>query len=112
MSNRCKEVCKMKSENPKLTAKDIVNKYSLEELCRVFREYGEEKYSYSIAKNIIKAREIKNIETTLELVDIIKKIKIKLFLFQIINYIRNSSLNFIIYTIEIRSIPWILYILI
>ena len=50
------------NQNSKLTAKDIVNNYSLDELCRVFREYGEEKYSYSIAKNIIKAREKKEIE--------------------------------------------------
>lgn len=65
------------NQNSKLTAKEIVNKYSLEELCRVFREYGEEKYSYSIAKNIVKARENKEIETTLELVDIIKTSKPK-----------------------------------
>ena len=65
------------NQNSKLTAKDIVNNYSLDELCRVFREYGEEKYSYSIAKNIVKAREKKEIETTLELVDIIKTSKPK-----------------------------------
>ena len=44
------------NQNSKLTAKDIVNNYSLDELCRVFREYGEEKYSYSIAKNIGKPK--------------------------------------------------------
>lgn len=58
-----------------LTAKTIVNTYSLNELCRVFREYGDEKYAYQIAKNIIKAREDKVIESTLELVEIIKKSK-------------------------------------
>lgn len=56
-------------------AKDIVNNYSLNELTRVFREYGDEKYAYQIAKNIIKKREIKPIETTLELVEIIKASK-------------------------------------
>ena len=58
-----------------LTAYEIVNTYSLEDLNQIFREYGEEKYSYSIAKNIIKARETAPIETTFQLVDIIKKSK-------------------------------------
>ena len=39
------------------------------------RDYGEEKYSFSIAKNIIKAREVSPIETTFQLVEIIKKSK-------------------------------------
>ncbi len=56
----------------KVSAYDVVNTYSLSELTRVIREYGEEKFSYQIAKNIVKAREIKKIETTFELVDIIK----------------------------------------
>lgn len=54
------------------SAYDVVNNYSYEELVRILREYGEEKYASSIASNIIKARSVKNIETTLELVDIIK----------------------------------------
>lgn len=58
-----------------LSAYDVVNEYSLQELLKIFKEYGEEKYSYSIAKNIIKARAIKPIETTFELVDIIKASK-------------------------------------
>ena len=58
-----------------LTAYDIVNNYSLEDLNQIFREYGEEKYSFSIAKNIIKARESTPIETTFQLVEIIKKSK-------------------------------------
>lgn len=58
-----------------LSAYDVVNEYSLQELLKIFKEYGEEKYSYSIAKNIIKARSIKPIETTFELVDIIKASK-------------------------------------
>ena len=54
------------------SAYDVVNKYSYEELNRIIRNYGEEKYASSIAKNIIKKREEKKIETTLELVDIIR----------------------------------------
>lgn len=56
-----------------LDAYYVINNYSLNELNRIIRNYGDEKYSYSIAKNIIKARELKPIETTFELVDIIKK---------------------------------------
>ena len=55
------------------SAYELVNGYDYNNLVRVLRDYGEEKYATSIAKNIIKAREIKNIETTLELVDIIKR---------------------------------------
>ena len=58
-----------------LTAYDIVNRYSLDEIFRILRDYGEEKFAYSIAKNIVKAREEKTIKTTFELVDIIKKSK-------------------------------------
>ena len=58
-----------------LTAKKIVNEYPLEDLLRIFNEYGEEKYAYSIAKNIIKERELHEINTTFELVDIIKRSK-------------------------------------
>lgn len=59
--------------NNELSAYVVVNDYSYEELVRVLRDYGEEKYATSIARNIIKAREIKNIETTFELVDIIRR---------------------------------------
>lgn len=55
-----------------LTAYDVVNTYSLNELTKIFKEYGEEKFSYQIAKNIVKYRENKDIETTFELVEIIK----------------------------------------
>lgn len=55
------------------SAHNVVNEYSYEELVRVIRDYGEEKYATSIAKNIVKDRESKPIETTFELVDIIKK---------------------------------------
>ena len=56
----------------KLTAKIVVNTYSYENLKKIFKDYGENKFSSSIAKNIVKYRETKEIETTLELVDIIK----------------------------------------
>ena len=55
------------------SAYNVVNEYSYEELVRILRDYGEEKYASSIAKNIVKERENKSINTTLELVDIIKK---------------------------------------
>lgn len=54
------------------SAYNVVNEYSYEELYRIIRDYGEEKYASSIAKNIVKRREEKKIETTLELVDIIR----------------------------------------
>ena len=60
------------NQNQELSAYEVVNEYSLEELTRIFFEYGEEKYAKSIAKNIVKERENKKIETTLELVEIIK----------------------------------------
>ena len=53
------------------SAYDAVNNLSVNELCDIIRSYGEEKYAFSIAKNIVKARENKNIETTFELCDII-----------------------------------------
>ena len=54
------------------SAHDVVNTYSYPELVRILRDYGEEKYATSIAKNIIKEREKQPIETTFQLVDIIK----------------------------------------
>ena len=54
------------------SAYNVVNEYEYNDLVRILRCYGEEKFASSIAKNIIKAREQKPIETTFELVDIIK----------------------------------------
>lgn len=59
-------------QDNKLTAKIIVNTYDLKDLIRIFKDYGESRFAVSIAKNIIKYRETKEISTTLELVDIIK----------------------------------------
>ncbi len=54
------------------TAADFVNTAELSELSRVISLYGEEKFAYSIAKGIARAREDKPIETTLELAEIVK----------------------------------------
>lgn len=54
------------------SAYNVVNEYSYKDLVRILRDYGEEKYASSIARNIVKYRDNKKIETTLELSDIIK----------------------------------------
>ena len=63
---------RMNSEDS-ISAKDIVNNYSQEALEKIFFEYGEERYSRRIAENIIKKRSVQPINTTFELVDIIKE---------------------------------------
>lgn len=57
-----------------LTAKDVVNNYSQEELYEIIHEYGEEKFAKPIAKKIIEYRKQKQIERTDELVKIIEKV--------------------------------------
>ena len=59
----------------KFSAYELVNTYSLNDLTRVFREYGEDKFSYQIAKKIVEIRVKNPIETTSQLVDIIKSCK-------------------------------------
>lgn len=54
------------------SAYNVVNEYSASELFRIMRDYGEEKFAKRIAGFIVRAREEKSIDTTLELVDIIK----------------------------------------
>ncbi len=56
----------------KLSAYDVVNTYTQEELVKIFYSYGEEKWSRRIAEFIVKRREISPVNTTFELVDIIK----------------------------------------
>ncbi|MBQ6498103.1 MAG: 16S rRNA (cytosine(1402)-N(4))-methyltransferase RsmH [Bacilli bacterium] len=56
----------------KLSAYEVVNNYSKEELARIFKLYGESKFANNIAKRIVEYRKDKNIETTLELVEVIK----------------------------------------
>ncbi len=55
-----------------MTAADLVNAAAEDELSRILFEYGEERYSRRIASAIVRRREVKRIDTTLELVDIIK----------------------------------------
>jgi 16S rRNA (cytosine1402-N4)-methyltransferase len=62
---------RMNPDGP-ITAKDIVNSYSAEELSRIFFEYGEEKWSKRIAEFIVREREKSPLKTTGQLVDIIK----------------------------------------
>ncbi len=62
---------RMDRERP-LSARDVVNSYSKEDLARIIRVYGEDNFASNIAKHIVNAREIKPIETTKELADIIE----------------------------------------
>ncbi len=62
---------RMNREDP-LTAADVVNTYSQEELKRILFTFGEERYAPQIASAIVRRREQKEIETTMELVDIIR----------------------------------------
>ena len=57
----------------KISAYEVVNEYSYHDLVKIFYRYGEENFSKQIARNIEKKREIKPIETTFELVKIIKE---------------------------------------
>lgn len=54
------------------TAKDIVNNYTESELFHIIRDYGEDRFAKNIAKHIVRARQEKEIETTGELIEIIK----------------------------------------
>jgi len=58
--------------NNEISAYEVVNDYSESELITIFFRYGEERYSKSIARKIVEYRKNKPIETTLELVEIIK----------------------------------------
>lgn len=60
-------------QSQKLTAYKVINDYSKETLIKILKEYGEEKYATRIVEGIIKARQNKNIETTLQLAEIIKQ---------------------------------------
>ena len=59
-------------QRQEMTAKDIVNGYSEEDLYRIIRDYGEDKFAKNIAKHIVQARQIKPVETTFELDEIVK----------------------------------------
>lgn len=62
----------MRMSKSGLSAYDVVNNYDERQLADIIYRYGEEKFSRRIAANIVKARAEKPIETTFELVDIIK----------------------------------------
>ena len=64
---------RMDQDSP-LTAKDLINEYDYHELVKIFYRYGEEKFSKQIAREIERVRQIKPIETTGELVEIIKDV--------------------------------------
>jgi 16S rRNA (cytosine1402-N4)-methyltransferase len=70
-----------KTDNRKQTTENIVNKFRESELERILKDYGEERYAKLIARGIVKERREKSIETTKDLVEIIKK------------YIPNSYIN-------------------
>ena len=59
-------------QSASLTAHDIVNTYSLDEISKIISKYGEDPFAYKIAKKIVEARNIKPINTTFEVVDVIK----------------------------------------
>lgn len=63
----------MRMSKEGMSAADVVNTYSERDLMRILRDYGEEKFASRIAKNICNKRERKPIETTFELVEIIKE---------------------------------------
>ena len=55
-----------------LTAREVVNSYSEQDLYRIIRDYGEDRFAKNIAKHIVRERQIQSIETTGELIHIIK----------------------------------------
>lgn len=62
-------------QNAPLTAKDVINNYSEEELVRIFIEFGEEKFAKKIVSKIIEVRKQREIKTTNELVELIDSVK-------------------------------------
>lgn len=63
----------MRMSKEGLSARDVVNTHSAQEIAKILSTYGEEKFARAIANNIVKYRETKEIETTLELAEIIKQ---------------------------------------
>jgi 16S rRNA (cytosine1402-N4)-methyltransferase len=63
---------RMDQTNNALTAKKVVNDFSEQALAEILFKYGDEKFAWSIVKNIVKARQKQAINTTFQLVDIIK----------------------------------------
>ena len=63
------------NQEASLTAHEVVNRYDYHDLVRIFFKYGEDKFSKQIARKIEQARQVKPIETTTELAEIIKSAK-------------------------------------
>lgn len=61
------------NQQAEFSAYNVVNEYDEDELCRIFKEYGEERWSKRIAQFIVEARRTSSVETTGQLVDIIKR---------------------------------------
>ncbi len=64
----------MRYGDTRLTAKEIVNHWSERELSRIFKEYGEERYARLIARAMVEARKIRELETTTDLVRVIERV--------------------------------------
>ena len=62
----------MRMSKQGLSAYDVVNTYDERDIARILRDYGEEKFAQRIARSVVQHRQVKAIETTLELADIIK----------------------------------------
>ena len=62
-----------RQDKASLSTEEIVNEWPEKELCRIINDYGEEKFAYRIAKNIVNARNTERIKTTGQLLEIIKK---------------------------------------
>lgn len=60
------------NQTDEFSAYDVINSYTKKELATIFTKYGESKFANNIAKKIVEYRQTKNIETTLELVEVIK----------------------------------------
>lgn len=63
----------MRMSQTGVSAYDVVNTYSADDLSRILREFGEEKFAWKIAQNIVRAREQGPVETTLQLLEIVKR---------------------------------------
>ncbi len=63
----------MRMSKSGLSAYDVVNTYDFKQLCRIFHDYGEERFTPAIAKAILRARETKPVETTGELSELIRQ---------------------------------------
>ncbi len=65
----------MRFGDGEISAREVINSYSLKDLERIFREYGEEEKAFKIAKKIVAERKRRKIETTQELVNVILSVK-------------------------------------